>query len=144
MNQLPLPSAAYEAAVALYNKIRRCPDGDPGDLRDVFGQLPGHVETHVLDLPDGSTWAATFVAVLDDSTDAPEHEQLQLVVHSGEGINVYVYEPQCFELAAKRDEDAEYDCGIMLSSDPSRMDEMDAYGLWTQLGTRDLVEFKPR
>lgn len=144
MNGLPLASAAYEAAIALYNRTRKCPDGDPGDLADVFGQLPGHVVTHVLDLPDGSTWAATFVAVVDDSAAASGHEQVHLVVHTGEAINVYVYEPRSFELSAERDKDAEYDCGIMLSSDPARMSEMDAYGLWVQLGTRDLMEFKPR
>lgn len=143
MNGRPLASAAYAAAIALYNLIRSCPDGDPGGLRDVFSQLPGHVETHVLDLPDGSIWAATFLAVLNDNADAAERDQVLLAVHSGEGINVYVYDHRCFEISADRDPAADYDCGIMLSSAPSQMNEMDAYGMWVQLGTRDLVDFMP-
>ncbi len=143
MNGCPLASAAYAAAIALYNLIRSCPDGDSGGLRDVFSQLPGHVETHVLDLPDGSIWAATFLSVLNDNADAAERDQVLLAVHSGEGINVYVYDHRCFEISADRDPAADYDCGIMLSSDPSQMNEMDAYGMWVQLGTRDLVDFMP-
>ena len=144
MSGRPLASAAYEAAIALYNRIRPCPDADPGDLGDVFSQLPGHVETHVLDLPDGSIWAATFLAVQNDNADAADRDQVLLVVHSGEGINVYVYDHRCFEISADRDPEADYDCGIMLTSDPAQMNEMDAYGMWVQLGTRDLVDFEPK
>jgi hypothetical protein len=82
MNGRPLASAAYEAAIALYNRIRHCPDGDPGALGDVFSQLPGHVETHVLDLPDGSIWAATFLAVLNDNADAADRDPDSLIQYA--------------------------------------------------------------
>ncbi|MCU1144979.1 hypothetical protein [Stenotrophomonas maltophilia] len=137
MSALPSAYATWKAVTDRYEQVA---EGDEIGVmaRHVsYADLPGHVASHELDFAGGNVWGLSFFHVSDENPIDPA--EFILLAIFGEELDVLVYYPGCFKVSQHRDEDAECDCGVMLCADPAEMDEMDAFGLFHQLGQPPLA-----
>lgn len=136
-------NALYAAMVAAYRKMVDVQERSPGELSEQYETLPGHISSHVLDFAGGNRSGLTFIAAKDDNPNSDNPDLVLIALYCDEGITVYLQEPDTFTVSTERSEDAEYDCGLMLTADPARMDEMDAFGAFFQLADKYHCEFIP-
>jgi len=134
-------SAAHSTILAAYHEYEQDRAGMHA-LSDYYRALPGHVASHVLDFSGGNVWGLSFISVSNDRPGAAGEDLMLLVVY-GEEVVVLVYDGSVFKLSSEREEDAEYDCEIILTADPAEMVEMDAFGIWFQLDELMLPHFIP-
>jgi hypothetical protein len=143
MSARPYANATYAAVVAAYREVIDNKGLSPRALSEHYEAMAGHLSSHVLDFAGGNRTAMTFFEARDNNPNSASPDLVLLVLYCDEGMEVYVYDPTAFDLSPERADDAEYDCGLMLTADPARMDEMDAFGAFFQFPTRNLCEFIP-
>ncbi|WP_049462371.1 hypothetical protein [Stenotrophomonas maltophilia] len=126
----PPPAHATCAAViaAFHLWHQRC--GTIHALARELSSVPGHVASFDLDYAEGD---CAGLSIFEVDIHRGREQHYIGVLYGESAMSMFLYGPRTFTLSAGRDESADYDSDQMLSSDPRKMDELDAVGMFHQV-----------